>query len=217
LMMSVGHKEVAAVLKEHGAGKEPATLYEAAFLGDRAEVGRFLDTGTDIDAKDTSGLTPLMGALLGFATNVVGFLIEKGADVNARGVYGITPLIVAAMVGETEAASALLDRGADVNAKDERSFTPLTAAVFYDRLGMVNLLLDRGADANLNIGGSTPLMFALSDEHPHRGNPEIVKALLNKGAHVNAKDVSGYTPLKRALEAEYKDIADLLRQHGAKE
>ena len=41
--------------------------------------------------------------------------------------------------------------------------------------------------------------------------------LTNKGADVNAKDNAGKTPLALAVEKDKKEIAELLRKHGAKE
>ena len=56
------------------------------------------------------------------------------------------------------------------------------------------------------------------------GHKTIVEILLAKGADVNAGDVGGGTPLDGAESlqrrddycAEHKEIADLLRKHGAK-
>ena len=45
---------------------------------------------------------------------------------------------------------------------------------------------------------------------------EIAKLLIDKGADVNAKDMSGDTPLDLADINNHQDIATLLRVHGAK-
>ena len=53
-----------------------------------------------------------------------------------------------------------------------------------------------------------------------RGNTEIVKQYLKKGANVNAKDVSGRTTLDIAADPKNPnnttETADLLRKHGGK-
>ena len=46
---------------------------------------------------------------------------------------------------------------------------------------------------------------------------EKVKLMVAHKADVNAKDKDGATPLRWAIDHGKKDIADLLRQHGAKE
>lgn len=49
------------------------------------------------------------------------------------------------------------------------------------------------------------------------GNLETVKLLIEKGADVNVKDKKGNTPLKNALSHGKTDIAEFLREAGAKE
>lgn len=49
------------------------------------------------------------------------------------------------------------------------------------------------------------------------GKLETVKLLIEKGADVNAKDKNGNTPLKNALSHGKTEIAEFLREAGAKE
>jgi ankyrin repeat protein len=51
-----------------------------------------LDAGTDVNAKDEKGWTPLHEAALGGHKETVELLIAKGADVNAKNNDGVTPL-----------------------------------------------------------------------------------------------------------------------------
>jgi len=57
--------------------------------------------------------------------------------------------------------------------------------------------------------GTTALHLATSKEHT-----KIVELLIGAGADVNCKNREG-TPLDIAVEKGYKDIAELLRKHGA--
>ncbi len=86
--------------------------------------------GTDVNAKDGDGTTPLhLAALMGHK-EIVGLLIAKGADVNAKGSkYGITPLLNAAMGGYKETTELLIAEGADVKGKDVNGSTPLHTAL----------------------------------------------------------------------------------------
>lgn len=46
-------------------------------------------------------------------------------------------------------------------------------------------------------------------------NKEKVQLLISEGADVNAKDKYGRTPLYYAEKLGHKEIAELLRKHGA--
>ena len=67
--------------------------------------------------------------------------------------------------------------------------------------------MDAGVfEGEVGIGG-TPLARAA-----YEGHVEVVELLIAKGADVNAKDVSGGSPLDSADES----VVDLLRKHGGK-
>ena len=74
-------------------------------------------------------------------------------------------------------------------------------------------LLQRGADPNKEKGfsGSTPLHLAVMEK-----NVDLVRMLLEKGAHLETKDDDGSTPLLKAVkDGALEDIIDLLLEHGA--
>ena len=79
-----------------------------------------------------------------------------------------------------------------------------------DNKEIVELLLASGADVNAKDEmGETPLHLAAQF-----GRKEIAELLIAEGADVNAKGDFGRTPLDTV---EDKEMADLLRKHGAKE
>ena len=67
------------------------------------------------------------------------------------------------------------------------------------------------------VDGGTPLFFAarLGRKDLLRSK-EIVELLIAKGADVNVRGFGGMTPLNMADDEGEKEIADLLRKHGAK-
>ncbi len=67
-------------------------IHVAAKTGNIKAVKQHLDAGTDVNAKDDSGRTPLR---LATTKEVAELLIAKGADVNAKDMNGDTPLDVA--------------------------------------------------------------------------------------------------------------------------
>ena len=62
------------------------------FDGNIEAVKQHLDAGTDVNAKDEKGWTPLHEAALGGHKGIAELLIAKGADVNAKNNDGVTPL-----------------------------------------------------------------------------------------------------------------------------
>jgi ankyrin repeat protein len=105
------------------------SIHEAAALGNIEAVKQFLDSGTDVNAKDKTGGTPLDEAAGWGRKDIVELLIAKGADVNAKfDDDGSTPLHLAAWKGHFETAELLIAKGADVNAKMEDGDTPLDLA-----------------------------------------------------------------------------------------
>jgi ankyrin repeat protein len=107
-----------------------------------------------------------------------------------------------------ECLRLLAKAGANVNARDENGNTPLHDPASAD---FAAELLKLGANVNArNYDGQTPLHRAVEDV-----SYEVVKLLLSKGAETNAQDKNGRTPM--SLAAKYKDIVQLLRQHGSHE
>ena len=88
------------------------SIHDAASAGNIEAVQQHLAAGTDVNAKDNRGRTPLYRA-----TNkeTVELLINKGSDVNAKVVsgplQGSTPLDLAIINNETEIADLLRKHG----------------------------------------------------------------------------------------------------------
>ncbi|HEX6043801.1 MAG TPA: ankyrin repeat domain-containing protein [Pyrinomonadaceae bacterium] len=106
-----------------------------------------------------------------------------------------------------EAAQQLLKlRGYEF---DEKSFY---AAVSARDMMSINAFLDAGINPNAQnaTDGRTVLINAAA-----RGDLEVVKVLVQRGADVNVKDKQGYTALFHAIEAMYDDVElVLLSQPG---
>ncbi|MBT3615082.1 MAG: ankyrin repeat domain-containing protein [Verrucomicrobia bacterium] len=208
--------ETADLLRKHG-GKH-GVINGAAAGGDIEAVKGFLTAGTDVNAKDAGGETPLYHAA---TKEIAELLIANGASVNAKTKYGRTPLHDAVFGGHKEVAELLISKGADVNAEGGGFFrTPLHDAAVFGHKEIAELLIGKGADVNANdIIGWTPLHHAAEN-----GQREIAELLIAEGADMNANQY-GETPLYIALKQPIlggepspsrKAIADLLRKHGGK-
>ena len=120
-------------------------LLRACEAGDKEWVYRYLRGGADMNAKNISGGTVLIGASIFGHTGVVELLIEKGADVDAKDNDGWTPLIHAAKEGHVKVVRLLIDAGADVNAAGILGSTAMFWAKHEGRTEIVELLRAHGA------------------------------------------------------------------------
>lgn len=211
---------------------QPA-IVTAAEKGDLEAVTQELAKGSDVNARDEFGNTPVMLAAQRGHPDIVRFLVDKGADINARNNNNLDALAFLALYqeygsalglggtqfkgfgvtlpGHLAAAEYLIDKGLDVNAKVGKAgwSTALLQAVGLDKAELVELLLRKGTNPGIaNDKGATPLMLAA-----YRGNKRIVELLLSKGVEINAREVQGRTALDLAGTDEVKH---LLLQRGAK-
>jgi len=225
----------AVVLVGCGPSEADRALLKATQEGNIKAVKQHLAAGTDVNAKNRDGVTPLHTAAANDYKEIVELLIVEGANVNATNVDGWTPLFGAAVLGKNKIVELLIAKGADVNAKDKDGETPLdiathpkTAALLRKHGGKHSIFgaaaqgnieavkehLADGADLDAqDTDGDTPLHDAAMRDHK-----EITELLIDAGADVNAKDVNGKTPLDAAIGAPRRrpKTIDLLRKHGGK-
>ena len=136
-------------------------ILDAAETGSLIEVRTLLDWGVPTDARDESGMTPLMAAVTHGHEAVVGLLLARGADVNAANDRGVTPLMLAANNDRTALLQTLLSRGAQVNARNRDGWTALTYAAWKGHANMVRRLLAEGGNPSIrDRRGWTPLQYA---------------------------------------------------------
>jgi len=112
---------------------------------------------------------------------------------------GMTPLLFAVRDGNFEVTSLLLDNGADIHGVSGNHTSPLVLALINGRIGLAGYLLERGADPNAADAYGRAALFAAIDlrnfnhekytDLPTDGKDpmDLIKALLKKGADVNAK------------------------------
>jgi ankyrin repeat protein len=144
--------------------------------------------------------------------DVVQALLEHGADVNLRSrvrrrtvqtgdrygdqnsiknisrvdLGGFTPLLFAARVGDARSAEHLVRAGAAVNDRAPNGASVLAMAAHSGSGAVARLLIEKGADPNAAEAGYAPLHAAVL-----RGDLDLVKALLARGANPNARLTKG--------------------------
>ncbi|KAJ3133410.1 hypothetical protein HK100_004404 [Physocladia obscura] len=146
---------------------------------------------------------------------------EHGGEINIemRDKNGKTMLMQAALKGTFEMVESILSHNALQTTTTQTKKTPLSLAVTYSNLPAVRALLANSTAAiNLaDLGGSTPLMWAV--EHAsYKNGLEIVAALLDAGgADVTREDANGMTALDRVCASGGSArCARMLIEHGAK-
>jgi ankyrin repeat protein len=166
----------------------------------------------DFAARDVFETRVSLSEVQGDYTAVAVQLITAGADPNVA-MPGYTPLVSAAIVGDLALAEALITHGATLD-DTSTGESALHAAIAEGHIDVAKLLIERGASVNVrNMSGKTPLHFLARSIRDR----ELAEFLVQRSADVNAADQRGATPLDFALEERNDAVAEVLRQHGAKQ
>jgi ankyrin repeat protein len=119
---------------------------------------------------------------------------------------GKSALMVACKLGSLALAKSLVAAGADVNAQTQTQGTAFMYAVLGGNLDIARWLVDH--DANIHTAGSngwTAMTIAAA-----KGYTGILEWLISQGADAQVRDVYRYTPLLRAVENGFEDVAGML-------
>eukprot|EP01119_Soliformovum_irregulare_P015213 TRINITY_DN4250_c0_g1_i1.p1 TRINITY_DN4250_c0_g1~~TRINITY_DN4250_c0_g1_i1.p1 ORF type:complete len:754 (+),score=232.16 TRINITY_DN4250_c0_g1_i1:272-2263(+) len=104
----------------------------------------FLDQGANVNARNSSGETPLHKALCNRPIRLlmVNLLLKAGSDPNAvTHVRKTSPLHYAVLLGRLDVIRTLVIHGADIHLRDAKNRTPYMAAVQEDKFPPVISLL----------------------------------------------------------------------------
>jgi ankyrin repeat protein len=175
-------------------------LAEAVKNGDRSTALALLQQRVNVNAPEADGTTAVAWATRQDDIDMVERLIRAGADVKAGNRYGVTPLSLACINGNAAMIEKLLKAGADPNAAGAEDETPLMTVARTGNVAAAKVLLAHGVkvDARETWHGETALMWAAAQQHP-----EMVRALIDAGADVNA--ISTVVKWERQTTAEPRE------------
>ncbi|KAK5115613.1 hypothetical protein LTR85_009784 [Meristemomyces frigidus] len=186
------------------------------------QAWELFDVSEGIDSawwQDSEGYAPLHLAVIGghYRTTKALLLIHEGehqphtrlthTDVEKNG----TSLALATKSNFHKIVRLLVDAGVEVNYQDQQGETALHVAARFGHDECARILLSSSGTFGVNIElaektyGWTPLFVASVD-----GHMEIVKLLVQKGAHVANKDYSGWTSQEHAALRGHLDVAKYL-------
>jgi ankyrin repeat protein len=121
--------------------------------------------------------------------------------------------LASASDGKADVVEFFLAAGMNPNVKDAATWTGLMLGAEKGHSAVIQALVDGGADLEVkDREGNTALTWGAGE-----GKLEAVKTLIAAGANVNTENVSGMSPLARALLFNRADVADELRKSGAKD
>jgi len=205
------------------AHRDCTALMQVAEGGNIDQARALLQSGADVNEARGSGHSALMLATGRDHVEMVQTLLRAGANPNAIvfGRYGIPGWAWMFAMNRCnkhwrEMTEAMLAAGVEINPKTIYA-SPLGHAIHEDDVVIIETLLKKGANPNLRDSetGETLLMSAAK-----YSTPDVVQALIEGGADVNARNKSSQTALTLADNKDNlwrAEIVVLLKRRGAKE
>ncbi len=205
-----------------------AGLIEA---GNRGAALKMIAAGTDVNAAQGDGTTPLHWAVYKIDADLVRALLARGAKPDVVNNYGSSPLAEAAKTGNATLVKMLLDAGSNVEVPNQEGQTALMLAARAGSVDVADLLVSHGANVNAKEKwrGQTALMWAAAT-----GSAQMTRFLIGHKADVNARALAndwptqmtgeprnqyrptgGLTPLLYAARAGCTDCVQALLDAGA--
>ena len=145
-------------------------------------------------------------------------LVKAGADPNALESDRYDIVTIAAVADDVPTLRVALDVGCRAgNVTSRYDGTALIAAAHLGHADVVQVLIRAGAPLDhVNNLGWTALIEAIVLGDGGARHTATLRALVAAGANVNLADRGGTTPLQLAKGRDYREMAAILEQAGAR-
>lgn len=181
-------------------GKFKPSLIKAAREGDLAEVKKFIDLKSDVNATDKKGRTALMRAACFGHEEIVEQLLKTEAQVDIQDRWGNTALHYASHIGNLKIAKLLLDAEAQVLTNKEGN-----SPIHYASKNYFNRRVWNSGTENL-----------CWDKYSHVSHDsELLSIMLRSNVEINAQDLYGNTALHHACKCGSRKKVLMLLEAGA--
>jgi len=200
-----------ALVSGHSLAQTPfEDILQAARKNDVPTLRSLVSKGMAVDTADPGGNTLLMLASREGHLEAVQYLAGQNANLGARNAFGDTAIMMASLKGHLEVVRLLRSRGAEIN---QTGWTALHYCAWEGRTEVCRYLIEQGAEVNARApNDASPLMMAAA-----QGHADTVMLLLAHAADPALRNDAGATALSLALKARKGDVAQLLRQAGARD
>ncbi|ORY16673.1 ankyrin, partial [Neocallimastix californiae] len=154
-------------------------------------IKRLVKEGTNANAENEIGDTPLSISCEKGNLSIIKYLIENGAETDKCNSTGNSPLNLLCKI-ESEKSLKIINyliknAKVDINFKDKNGNTPLLMASYFRNNEIILKLIENGADPNIqNNFGNTPLIVSY-----YFKNEKIIQELKKKGADMSIKNKYG--------------------------
>ena len=190
-------------------------IVEATQYGEFERCKHLIESGIDVNERDSDNVTLLHWAAINNRRNIVSYYVDKGAVIDAiGGELMSTPLHWATRQGHLTMVVQLLGLGADPSIRDGEGCSCIHLATQFGHTHIVAYLLAKGQCVNLQDDkGMTPLMWAAYRVH----STDPTRLLLTFGASINLVDrLHGDTALHwAALSKNYAAFNLLLEKNAS--
>ena len=215
-----GQEQMVKILLHSGADPNIAdetsdSSLHAAMYGQCsiATMQEIIDRYDHINSVNKDGTTPLLLACGMAQTETIKLLLKAQSDMNIADTHGDASLHTAVAAGcSNETLQEIIDNGGDVNAVNKRGRTPLLLSCFYGQMDNIWVLLGAGAEPHIADEEGVSCLHAAIDGY---WSKDTLQALIEHGAHIDAKSKDGTNALLSACGRGQSESAEFLLEAGA--